>query len=109
MDEAINKAVDQNKEFVHSYNVCDVALEDKKYKEAEVCFSELLQKYDRNDVRYNYALSLAQQQKFKEAKQELNIIIETEKNFTNVIENAKDMLNQIDNIEKLQNENNQSL
>ncbi len=105
MDDAVNKAVDQNKEFIHGYNVCDLELENKKYEVASDCFGELLKKYDRSDVRFSYAFSLAQSKKYDLAKKELNYIIENEKLQVELVEKSKKLNTQIDEILAILNEN----
>jgi len=97
IDDSVNKAVEQNKEFVHGYNVCDITLQAKKYKEGAECFKELLKKYDRSDVRYNYAFALASLKEYEQAKKELDYIIDNEKEMVELIEASKNLNKQIDN------------
>jgi len=98
LDNAVDTAVKQNQKFAHAYNTCEIQLEAEHYSSALTCFKDLLQQYDRNDIRYNYAVCLANTQKFEEAKKELNYIIETEKNNPQLVEVSKNLISQIDEL-----------
>ena len=98
MNKAIDRAVEQNKAFTHSYNTCEIKLDNHDYDEAIICFRELLNLYNRSDVRYNLAFALAKKQQYEHAKKELEYIIENEKNNTTIIEQAKKMNKQIDTV-----------
>ena len=100
LNSAVDKAVESNKDFGHNYNTCDIALTKKKYKEASECFGKLLKKYDRNDVRYNYAVALAQLNEYDKSKKQLERIIDTEKPDSRIANQAKNLDKQIDEILK---------
>jgi len=100
LDGAVDKAIEMNKDFAHSYNTCDISLNKKDYKEASDCFGKLLKKYNRSDVRYNYAVALAQSTEYEKAKKELEYIIDNEQNAPQIVESAKNLDKQIDDILK---------
>ncbi len=71
------------------------------------CFLNLLNKYKFNEIRYYYAISLENEKKLSQAKNELDIIVKTEKNNTKLIALAKEEIQKINDLNtKMRNANN---
>lgn len=93
---AVDKAVKLNKNFTKAYTACEIQFESQKYNEASSCFADLLMKYNRSDIRYSYAVSLANSGEYEHAKGELLYIVQNEKHYLEIVENSKKTIEQID-------------